>query len=269
MMLVFVKLGGSLITDKLRESTFLPQAMAQIAGEIAGALAANPALQLVIGHGSGSFGHFAARTHGTALGVTTPEGWRGFAAVAAAARDLNHLVLHSLRDAGVPAMAFQPSAALMSENRSIVYYETAPLTAALEHGLVPLVHGDVAFDRSQGGAIISTETVFFYLAQHFAVRRIVLLGETAGVLDADGAVIPEITPANLAAIESALGGSAGVDVTGGMETKVRDMLRLAETLPHLRIHIASGRSAGLLAKLLQDEPATSTVLHAGRQHDTL
>ena len=172
-MLVFVKLGGSLITDKQRESTFLPQAMSQIAAEIAQALSASPDLRLVIGHGSGSFGHFAARTHGTARGVTSPEGWRGFAAVAAAARELNHLVLHSLRDAGVPAMAFQPSAALMSDHRKIVYYETAPITAALEHRLVPVVHGDVAFDKAQGGAIISTETVFFYLAQHLPAQQIV------------------------------------------------------------------------------------------------
>lgn len=263
-MLAFVKLGGSLITDKQRENTFLPQAMSQIAAEIAQALSASPDLRLVIGHGSGSFGHFAARMHGTARGVTSSEGWRGFAAVAAAARDLNHLVLHSLRDAGVPAMAFQPSAALMSDHRSIVYYETAPIAAALEHGLVPLVHGDVAFDKAQGGAIISTETVFFYLAQHLPAQHIVLLGEVPGVLDAHGAVIPEITPANVTEIESALGGSSGVDVTGGMETKVRDMLRLAEMLPYLRIHVASGHTPGLLARLLQGEVVTGTSLHAGR-----
>ncbi|MEP7291327.1 MAG: uridylate kinase, partial [Chloroflexota bacterium] len=88
--------------------------------------------------------------------------------------------------------------------------------------------------------------------------QILLLGEVDGVYDAARQVIPKITPATLPAIESALGASAGTDVTGGMETKVRDMLALVEAVPNLTIRIMSGAQPGLLeaALLGQAQPGT-------------
>lgn len=257
-MLTFVKLGGSLLTDKRVEASFRAEATARIASEIAAALVEQPVLRLLVGHGSGSFGHFAARRYGTIDGVQTSEEWRGFAEVATVAAELNYLVAKALHTAGVPVWRLQPSASTISQNGAISHLALEPIQAALEHGLVPLVYGDVALDRVRGGTIISTETIFFYLAQHLPVRRILLLGEVEGVYAPDGSVIPVITPANFDAIERALGGSAGTDVTGGMETKVRDMLALAQQLDGLEIRIMDGRQPGLLraALLGEAEPGT-------------
>ena len=106
----FLKLGGSLITDKTREMTFLPERMIPLAGAIRRALDARPGLGLLIGHGSVSFGHFAAHKYHTAEGVQGPEAWQGFAEVGRVARDLNQLVSHVLNEAGVPVWPVQPSA---------------------------------------------------------------------------------------------------------------------------------------------------------------
>lgn len=73
-MLTFVKLGGSLITDKRGEQAYRAEVMARTAAEIAQAYATER--PLLIGHGSGSFGHVAAQKYGTAQGVRTPEEWR-------------------------------------------------------------------------------------------------------------------------------------------------------------------------------------------------
>lgn len=261
-MLTFVKLGGSLITDKRAENTFRPDVMARIATELAAALSRRDNLRLVLGHGSGSFGHVAAKRYGTMQGVHTPEQWRGFAHVATVASQLSQLVANSLFEASVPVWRLQPSASARSTNGVLVEMALAPLQAALEHGLVPLVHGDVALDDTRGGTIISTETIFFYLAQHLPVDQILLLGEVEGVYDHNGVVIPEITPANYDAIESALGGSAGTDVTGGMETKVRDMLALVKSLPNLSIRIMDGREPGLLERTLLGQAHPGTLLRA-------
>ena len=77
-MLTFVKLGGSLITDKRVEQAFRADIAARVAFEIAQAVNAAPQ-PLIIGHGSGSFGHFPAHVHGTMEGVATRDQWRGFA----------------------------------------------------------------------------------------------------------------------------------------------------------------------------------------------
>src|SRR5215213_5013016 len=119
-MLTFVKLGGSLITDKRVENSFRSDAAARVAAEIQSALTQNPDLRLLLGHGSGSFGHVAAKQYGTMAGVQTPEQWRGFAHVATVAAELNHLMAQTLDAAGVPVWRIQPSASALSENGTLI-----------------------------------------------------------------------------------------------------------------------------------------------------
>ncbi len=47
--------------------------------------------------------------------------------------------------------------------------------------MLPVVHGDVAFDEALGGTILSTEDVFAFLAEHLSPTRILLAGIEAGV----------------------------------------------------------------------------------------
>lgn len=263
MTLTFVKLGGSLITDKRVENRFRADMAQRVSEAINTALAEDTDLRLLVGHGSGSFGHVAAKQYGTIHGVETPEQWRGFAHVATMAAELNHLMAKTLDTAGVPVWRMQPSASALAEDGVLVTMVWEPIRIALEHGLVPLVYGDVALDSVRGGTIVSTETVFFYLARHLPVQRILLVGDVEGVYDGVGQVIREITPETLPAVESALGGSAGTDVTGGMETKVRDMVALAQNIPGLSIRIMSGTDAALLEATLLGSAEPGTLIHAG------
>ncbi len=61
--LVFLKLGGSLITDKNQRYTARLDRLSHLADEIRTALTDLPDLRLVLGHGSGSFGHYAVQDH--------------------------------------------------------------------------------------------------------------------------------------------------------------------------------------------------------------
>lgn len=256
-MLTFVKLGGSLITDKRVEQTFRTDVAARVAAEIALALAAAPQ-PIIIGHGSGSFGHFPAHTHGTMQGVSTQDQWRGFAEVALAAADLNALMAHALWKAGVPIWRIQPSASLIAQDGIPQSMSLQAIQTSLENGIVPLVYGDVALDTVRGGTIVSTESLFTHLAQVLPVTRIVLVGEVDGVLDETGRVISHITPGTVSELKSALKGSSGTDVTGGMLTKVTDMVALVEQKPSLTIKIVNGTVAGVLQTVLA-EPARGDV----------
>jgi isopentenyl phosphate kinase len=57
--MVFLKLGGSLITVKSQPHTPRLEALERLGQEIAQARLHNPNLQILLGHGSGSFGHVA------------------------------------------------------------------------------------------------------------------------------------------------------------------------------------------------------------------
>jgi isopentenyl phosphate kinase len=256
--LLFVKLGGSLITDKTSAYTAHHQVIARLAGEVRQALDTKPGLRILLGHGSGSFGHWAAKPHGTRQGVETPAQWRGYAEVAAAAARLNRIVADAFLKAGVPALTVQPSASARCHDGVLEHLDTHPLHKALTQGLVPLVYGDVALDSVRGGTIISTEDIFLFLAEELCPARILLLGKVAGVLDPKGNVIPHITSANFPSLRRALAGSAGVDVTGGMADKVARMIKLAQRHPEVNVHILTGAETGLLTRALCDAG-----LHAG------
>ena len=259
---LFLKLGGSLITDKSTEQTVLPAALTRLSQEIAAALRRRPDLRLVIGHGSGSFGHTEGKKFGTRGGVATPEQWRGFADVAHVAAKLNRQVLDALRGAGIPALNCQPSASALARDTVIQSLALTPIRNALEHGLVPLVMGDVAVDEVRGGTIISTEDVFRYLAEHLRPTEILLAGIERGVLThwPNGDVIPLINSANIDSLRSVLRGSHAADVTGGMESKVLEMLAQAQSISGLSIRIFSGVEESLLTKMLLGESEAGTVV---------
>jgi isopentenyl phosphate kinase len=251
-MLTFLKLGGSLITDKSQPETPRPGEIARLASEIARALDGPDAPRLLVGHGSGSFGHVAARRYGTRNGVATPAQWRGFAEVSVVAARLNHLVLEALAAGRVPAFRVQPSASALCDDGRITRMELAPLRRALDHGLVPLVYGDVALDDARGGTIISTEEIFGYLAPALKPGRVLLAGDYPGVLDGGGRTIPIISRSTFSRYKDALGGSAATDVTGGMADKVMTMLRLCEAVPGLTVQIFDGRQPGAVMRALRD-----------------
>ena len=249
---IFLKLGGSLITDKTRAYTARCETIARLAKEVGQALDVATGLSLLIGHGSGSFGHWAARSHGTRQGVYTSTQWRGYTKVAAAAARLNRIVTDAFQAAGVPVLSVQPSASARCRDQVLEHLDTHPIHVALARKLVPLVYGDVALDEVRGGGILSTEDIFFYLVKELHPTRILLLGQMEGVLDSDGDVISCITPADLPTLRKSLGGAAGVDVTGGMAGKVIRMVKLVQRHPETRVHILSGVTPGLLTRLLLD-----------------
>lgn len=246
---IFLKLGGSLITDKTGVEAVRSDVLERVALEIKRARDKNPDMRLVLGHGSGSFGHVAGAKHGTRQGVFSAEQWFGFAEVSASALRLNRIVVEALLAAGVPAMSFSPSASVHSENGRITHIAAEPIQAALAAGLLPVIHGDVAFDTIKHGTIVSTEEVMMALAPQLRPSWLLLAGETDGVYDQDKVIIPKISKEILPEIAPALGGSRGTDVTGGMASKVRTMLNLVEQ-QNLAIRIFSGLTPGELETIL-------------------
>ena len=262
--LIFLKLGGSLITDKVSPHTPRPTTLARLAQEIAAGLAQRPHLGLLLGHGSGSFGHVPAGKYATRQGVHTPREWLGFAEVWREAAELNRLVMAALHAAGLPAVAFPPSGAVIARDGQVSTWELFPLKHALAAGLLPVVYGDVVFDEQRGGTILSTEDLFMHLARALRPRRMLLAGFEPGVwadYPACTRLVDEISPVNYPQLQASLGASAATDVTGGMASKVAQMLALVEELPGLEVLIFSAEQPGVLQRVLSGENS-GTVMHA-------
>lgn len=269
---VFLKLGGSLITDKRLEEAPRREIIRRLAREIRAALTERPDLHLVLGHGSGSYGHFRAKRYNVHQGYLAD--WRGYAETAAAAQRLNRLVTDALLEEGVCAVSLQPSASALCREGELEEMAVEPVRRLLEHRAVPLVYGDVALDAVRGCTILSTEQIFIYLARALRPRRILLAGEVGGVFTADplrdpnAHLIAEITPHNYVEVERALTTSFGVDVTGGMLSKVQSLYRLVLEQPSLQVRLITGLKEGLVYQaLVASTCAEGTLIHSGTSYE--
>lgn len=265
--IILLKLGGSLITDKDRPYAPRLDKLKQLADEIAAFW--SDGTRLVLGHGSGSFGHAAAKKYGTRDGAAPRRGendnyWKGFSEVWFQASQLNRFVMESLRAAELPAIALAPVAAVTSRDMKVSAWNLHPLRSALEAGLLPVVYGDVVFDEARGGTILSTEDLFAHLARELCPKRILLAGLEAGVWEdfpARTRLARRVRLSSYEALEAGIGASSSVDVTGGMAAKVAGMFELIREIPGLTAQIFSAEETGNLSRALTGEEV-GTVLSA-------
>jgi isopentenyl phosphate kinase len=260
--IVLLKLGGSLITDKTRPETPRPEVIARLAEEVRAAAAQLPGA-LVVGHGSGSFGHVAASRHGLVGGRLDAARLPGICATQDQAARLHRLVVAALRAAGALPFSLAPSSLAVAAGGEPRDLWLEPLHTALDRGLLPVVYGDVLLDTEWGASICSTETLLLALARRLgergrAVRRALWLGETDGVQDEGGALIATIHAAEVEGLLERVGGSRGTDVTGGM----RHRLETAGALARLGVDswIGNGLVPGLLGRALRGEPVPGTLV---------
>lgn len=255
-----VKLGGSLITDKTRPESPRTEVIGRLAEEIARAAGSLPG-GLIIGHGSGSFGHVAARRYGLAQGIHQADQLPGVSLTQERAAALHRIVTGALAAAGALPFSIAPSSCVVSSGGRPESFCDEPLRLALGRGLLPVVYGDVVTDRELGVSICSTERLFELLARHLpesglAVHRALWLGETDGVWDDEGRTIPRISAESFAEAAKAIGAPAGVDVTGGMLHRVETALGLARLgIPSL---ILNGLAPGALERALRGEEIAAT-----------
>ncbi len=266
---VFAKWGGSLLTDKTRPGTLRPDVLQRLTEELARARERLTEEDggVVLGHGSGSFGHVAADRWKIHEGLRGAENLAGVAETQAAAAALHRLVLDTLAEADVPAFSIAPSSAVVTASGRPVKIEAEPVALALRAGLVPVVYGDVVLDRDQGAAICSTETVFSALAEALPehglrLARCLWLGETEGVWDETGKTILEIDPADATSQLQVAGGSRGTDVTGGMLHRLEHVLRLARS--GVPSWIGSGLEPGRFERALGGGDVPGTWVKAPR-----
>ena len=268
--LVFLKLGGSLITDKTQPYTPLLDVMDDLALQVGTTLQTHPNLRLVLGHGAGSFGHVPASEYHTRDGLppqatplihrerdkTEEDYWKGFAEVWYQASSLNRYVMKALHNAGVRAIALSPSASVIASNEQVSFWETTPIRMALASGIVPVIFGDTVFDEVRGGTILSTEDLFMHLAKALNPERILLAGLESAVwadFPERTKIVEKITPQSFNEIKAGVGKSAAADVTGGMESKVKQMLELVDGNTDLTIQIFSGTEPGNIVRALTGE----------------
>lgn len=240
--LLFLKIGGGVITDKTKRYGLLEDVLVQLAREIADGYGQLVDTDLIVGNGAGSFAHYSAHEYRTAEGFVDERSRIGAGWVRYDAVKLNQLVFEELLRVGVPAFSFAPSSLITVNNGQAEHVCMEVIEVAMEKGIVPLVYGDPVVDKTKGCGIYSTEMVFAELAKRLINKydevRVIHISSEDGVYKNskckrqgarvdEGEVVKLITNDNLGEVTSLVDGSHGIDVTGGMLHKVQECLELA------------------------------------------
>jgi isopentenyl phosphate kinase len=165
--------------------------------------------------------------------------------------------MDALQAAELPTLTFSPSGTVITQNGQVNSWNLNPIKSALQAGIIPVLYGDVVFDTHLGGTILSTEDIFLHLARELHPQRILLAGIDEGVW-ADyptcTKIIPSITPDTWENLAPSITGSAATDVTGGMASKVRQMIKLVRENPALDVFIFNGEQPGNVVNALIGKP---------------
>jgi isopentenyl phosphate kinase len=213
-----LKIGGSIITDKSQPEKARPEEIKRVADEVATACH-----DLILVHGAGSFGHIPASRYGL------PERWspRGLLETHESVARLNTLVVEALACSGANPMPVHPFSSLFLRDGRIAGFSLGPVSAMIENGLLPVLHGDVAMDITRRAGIVSGDQLVPYLAKSLKAEVVAVGTNVDGVMRG-GKTIPEIGKRDLPTLAGAVGESSQVDVTGGMRGKLIELLELAE-----------------------------------------
>ena len=200
-----LKIGGGVLTDK---SGF--EELSQVFSGVMRVVAESDC-SLVLVHGAGSFGH----PHVEKWGVDTP---RGVYEVRSGVRKLNSLVVDELLSHECRAVGIHPSCCSgVSEGE--LSLDTEHVKSMVRMGYLPVLHGDCVLSGG-GFEVVSGDSVAVKIGEMFDTE-VGFCTSVEGVFDHDGDVVSEVSSIQ----DFPDRGRDGVDVTGGMEGKVRELLR--------------------------------------------
>ncbi|MBN1324094.1 MAG: isopentenyl phosphate kinase family protein [Methanotrichaceae archaeon] len=217
-MLRILKIGGSVLTDKTTEGSAKLGEIERIAEEVS----ASPG-DLILVHGAGSFGHI----HAQRFGLPSRFDPIGLLETHRSVVSLNSLFVSALSKRDLFPLPVHPLSSVLLDRGRIASMDPSIVLEMVKRGILPVLHGDVALDRSLGSGIVSGDQLVSYLARELR-SDLVILGTAADGVMSRGRVLDRIAADDLSMIEEELGAGPGFDVTGGMRGKVGELLDLAQ-----------------------------------------
>ena len=247
-----LKIGGSALQNKGNGESHVEQVSNNVAkGVPKGTLC-------VMTHGAGWTGHNECRRRGIDKMPSSMEGIEfdyGKAVEAAneiraaIERELTQPLLRALRLAGHIVEPIPISDVAKTTDDDVIFYELSNVVKLARTGVIPLLHSDVVITRNRA-FIVSMDEVTKDIANAMGSGTTCIYGtDVPGVLDIrTQKVIPFLRRSELSKVP--LAPAAKVDVSGGPERKVYEIMEL---IPGIPVRIISLREPGTLDAVFRGE----------------
>jgi isopentenyl phosphate kinase len=257
-----IKIGGSVLTDKKKESCFKQEISDNIAKEIK-----KTDKKYIIIHGAGSFGHILAKKYHLHTGRVNDVQLQGFSLTQSMVQKLNSLVMDSLHKNNIPAVSIPPHTFLKLNNNKPDKMDFGMINDYIKEGFIPVSFGDVVLDKKLGFSICSGDLLIQIFTDHFKPEKAIF------VIDEDGLYTsnPKSTP-NAKLIKKARMNEIDFystsldthdDVTGGMKGKLETIKNISRI--GIDTVLVNGNKPDRLYKVLVGEDTISTTIYGGKK----
>ncbi|MCX6799671.1 MAG: isopentenyl phosphate kinase [Candidatus Falkowbacteria bacterium] len=235
--LYILKLGGSVVTHKDEQDLKIRKELLQNIALNLKKIIEDTEVKLVIIHGAGSYGHRLAKKYNLQdIQSQTDINWQGVLETKLSVQKLNTEIAEIFLNTGVHVLPIHPSSIVIQDNSNIdeVYLET--IKKALENNLVPLLYGDMTFDKAKGISICSGDKLVPYLSEKLGAKKIIYATDVAGIFNKDPHLNKDVKLIKNILIDngkieliSGLEGSHSEDVTDGLRGKIKELNNLKKT----------------------------------------
>ncbi len=261
---IILKIGGSVITDKLVPMKIRYNVIHRIAREIRKYLSERSNSRLIIVHGGGSIGHYLVKK----LRVLE-LGWdeRKYSIISNEMLRLSLTISSILNMNKVPAVIVTTHALfVLNKDNKIIDNNIGVkvLESYLLKSLIPILYGDAVVKVLNGSIefkILSGDDISWYLAGKLNALKLLFATSVNGVYDRNPShpnarLLKEVSLDKISYMDSKL---KGYDVTGGMLNKLRAGIRYADILPKdLEVIVFNGLVEDNIYRALKGNLGTCT-----------
>ncbi|MGY0434859.1 isopentenyl phosphate kinase [Bacillus rugosus] len=172
------------------------------------------------------------------------------------------------RNEGLPVYPFQTSSYCTTNEGNYDFCFMNPIKMSLQLGLLPITSGDFTFDKKKNFTIYSSDNVPELFVDHFDVQRVVILTDVPGIFESDKTkkIIKRVNQYNYKKIIENTGSSNKQDVTGGMNNKLKALIRVAQK--NTNSIVCDGSKHNLIKALFSENPP-GTIIEAWKKGDLL
>ena len=236
-LLVILKLGGSVISDKRVPYSLNVRYLRELGGVLRDAL--GKGIGIVLIHGGGSFGHPKVKELMENGKDLRGHGWE-------VVNVMGSMTLKVVEALGEPFAAYSTTSLWVNDGIVI-----EPIVDALESGWVPVLQGNVV----PQGRVVSGDEIVVELVRKLRAERALLATDVPGIYPSWP---PRGEPLKaVRACEVEAGGSEGIDVTGGMRKKLEELNKVPKGV---EVRVFDGKETENVRKALRGEPLGTLVL---------
>lgn len=257
--ILVIKLGGSLLTDKSTPYKLKEGIIKAVASELKECLDLELIKKLVIVHGVGSFGHPPVLKYGLHKGFKNKDQLISMSKTQQIVNEFRTKIATTFLEAGIPINLMHASSMVVGNKMVMAENSFHSLIGFLSLGMVPLIGGDMMYDKIMGFSVCSGDQIAVTLSKELKAKHLIFVTDVPGVFDKDpksGEKAELLREININDVENFLKSMKGTtnDASGRMWGKLKSMTLARDQIKEgLKVVIISMNERGILKKYLSGE----------------